>query len=270
MRTKILERALWVTVIPLLALGAAVSSERSERVFYVVEEEVVEPALAQRYETGVRILVAGMRRSKLGPELGWTTAQRGQSYFYVFTVRSLDELDPRSPVTERRFQEILQGVGDETAKKFGSMTVPSPVRSVRMFVLEPVEEFSYRPARPVVEEPKLVFQEFHRVRHDMVEPYKAVIRRMLKALHKASYPIAWTAYRSVLGEGRGFFGEGRYYYYVAPFDRPSQIYQEHAFGAALEKALGKEGAQELLAEEMKCLEGFEQTELKLRPDMSPN
>ena len=270
MREKMLERAIWLTVILLLVMGPAVSSEQSERLFYVIEEEVVEPALAERYETGVRILVEGMRRAKLGRELGWTTAQRGQSYFYIFTVRSLDELDPRSPVTEGRFRKIMQGVGDETAKKFGEMTIPSPVRSVSMFVLEAVDEFSYRPARSVVEEPKFVFQELHRVRHDRIELYKAVIRRMLKALHKADYPIAWTAYRSVLGEGRGFFGEGRYYYYIAPFDRPSRIYQEHAFGAALEKALGKEGAQKLLADEMKCLEGFEQTEFRLRPDMSPN
>lgn len=255
-------------IVLLLGISSTGWSQKPAPVFYVIEEEVVDPTLMARYETGVKTLVEGLRRAGLDPELGFATSQRGQSFFYLFTIRSLDELNPRSPVTQLRFQKMIQAAGEETAQKFVAMTVPSPVRSVRLSVLESVSEFSYQPAVSAVKEPKFMLQEEHRVRHDMIEPYKAVMKRLIEAMHKAGYPIGWTAYRSVIGEGRGFFGEGRYYYYVAPFDHPSQIHEQHQFGAALEKALGKEGAQQLLAEEMKCLEGFEQREFRRRPDLS--
>ena len=48
----------------------------------------------------------------------------------------------------------------------------------------------------------------------------------------------------------------------------SQFFEQYWFGAALAKALGKEGAQQYSADEMNCLQGFENFACTLRADLS--
>ena len=102
----------------------------------------------------------------------------------------------------------------------------------------------------------------------MHDQYDALIGRLIEAMRKAEYPFGWSAFRTVIGEGRTFYGRPRTYYYVAPFYSMSQFFEQYWFGTALEKALGKEGAQQYSAGQMNCLQGFEDFACTLRSDLS--
>ena len=83
-----------------------------------------------------------------------------------------------------------------------------------MFILERVAEFTYEVPNSVVEAAKHAFLDIHYVRTGQAEPYKAATRRLMEAVRKADYPLGWSAYRMVIGEGTTFYGEGKVYCYV--------------------------------------------------------
>ena len=234
--------------------------------FVAVEVEDVDVAQADRYEQGIGTLVRSMREAKLGSEFQWHASQHDSSYFYSFPLNSLQDLDPDTGVTRQRYQHLLASVNPDAAKEFSMATVQS-VQATRLFVLERVAEFTYQAPSSVVEAPKHAILDIHYLRTGQAEPYKAAIRRLMAAVGKADYPIGWSAYRMVIGEGKTFYGEGKVYYYVVPFDNPSQFYEQHSFQAALVKALGEDGARELLLDERRCLVKLETFEHRRRPDL---
>lgn len=234
--------------------------------FLAVEEEVVSTALAAQYEQGIKALLAAMRNAGFGAEYNWNTSQHNQSYFYTFPAESLNDLDPATGAAQQRFQRLLSAIGLDAAKEFAALSVP-PVQLSRLSVLERVDEFTYQPANSVVSAPKLAILDVHRVRADKIEPYLDSIHRLLAAVRKVEYPIGWTAWRTVIGEGKTFYGAGRDYTYFVPFDSHTQFYEQHSFAAALEKALGADGAWQLLLAERQCLLGLEAFEHRLRPDL---
>lgn len=240
-------------------------SETKSR-FIGLEVEDVHVALAMQYEEAVQSLVDSMGEAKLGPEFGWHASQYNMAYSYAFPLQSLDDLDPATGATKVRFGELLKAVDPEAAKKFASGTSKS-VHASRLSILERVPEFNYEASHCVVEAPKHAIVDMHRVRGDSVEKYKESIRNLLGAVRKVDYPISWSAYRVVVGEGKTFYGEGRIYYYVVPFDSPYQFYEEHSFAAALYKALGEDGSKELMFEERSCLLEIEALEHRWRSDM---
>jgi hypothetical protein len=262
-----LARAFLLGVILLMSGLLAWSQQPPTPKFYAVEEEVIDPALTEPYEQGIKLMVEAMRKAKLGPEWNWGASHYGQSYFYVFTVSSLGDVDPQSSLMRQRGEQLLQAVGKETFDQFERLTSPA-IQSDRLSVMEPMEAHSYRPAKSVVKESTYRFVEVHRVRADMLEQYKAVLSRYVAAMRAADYPLGWSAYRIIVGEGRSFYGQGRTFYYVLPFDSMSQFYEQYSFGAALEKALGKEGAKQLVADQMKCLAGLAYFDTRRRADLS--
>ncbi len=235
--------------------------------FLAVEEEVVSTALAAQYEQGIKVLLAAMSKNGLGAEHNWNASQHNQSYFYSFAVDSLSDLDPATGVAQSRFEQLLTAIESDAAKEFAARSVP-PVLSSRLSVVEWVEEFTYQPANSVVSAPKLAILDVHRVRADKIEQYKDAINRLLDAVSKVEYPIGWVAWRTVIGEGKTFYGVGRDYTYVVEFDGHAQFYEQHSFAGALEKALGVDGAGQLLLDERQCLLGMEAFEHRLRPDLS--
>lgn len=247
--------------------GTPTSSLQSARQLFVVEQEWINPALTEQYEEGVRFALAGMRKARLGPEMNWDAAQHHSSYFYIFQVQSLDELDLLSPRMKQRTQQLGKAMDEAAARRFAGLTTPA-IRGNHLSVLEPVAEFSYQPASSVVKAPRYNYVDIVRVQAGKVEQFKAVTGRIIEALRKADYPIGFTAFRTVIGDGKVFFDEGRTYYFVAPYDNRSQFYEQHPFSGALEKGLGKQDAERLLAEYLKCLNGHESYDYQRRPDLS--
>ena len=240
-------------------------SENKTR-FVALEVEDVDVARADQYEQGVRGLIQAMRQAKLGREFEWHASQYNLSYFYSFPLSSLADLDPETGVTQQRFKQLLAAVDPDVAKEFSQATVQS-VQATRLFVLERVAEFTYEASNSVVKSPKHAILDIHHVRTGQLEPYKAAIHRLMAAVRRANYPIGWAAYRVLIGEGKTFYGEGKVYYYVVAFDSPTQFYEQHSFAGALAKALGEDGARQLLLDERRCLVSLEASEHRLRPDL---
>ena len=234
--------------------------------FVAVEVEDVDVAQADRYEQGIGTLIRSMREAKLGSEFQWHASQHNSSYFYSFPLTSLQDLDPDTGVTRQRYQHLLASVNPDAAKEFSMATVQS-VQATRLLILERVAEFTYEALSSVVEAPKHAILNIHYLGTGQAEPYKAAIRRLMAAVRKADYPIGWSAYRMVIGEGTTFYGEGKVYCYVVPFDNPSQFYEQHSFQGALVKALGEDGARELRWDERRCLVKLEAFEHRRRPDL---
>lgn len=70
------------------------------------------------------------------------------------------------------------------------------------------------------------------------------------------------------GKEKLFYGTGRNYTYFVPFNNHAQFYEQYSFAGALEKALGANGAWQLLLDERQCLLGMDAFEHRLRPDLS--
>ncbi len=242
-------------------------SSSSPRIFRVVEEEAVDPALARHYEEGIALFVEAMRRAQVGPELNWVASKHGQTYYYVFTIASLEDLDPQAAHVQQRTQRLMEAVGEKTVSRFMELVAPA-IRGNQLYVLEPVENYSFRPTESVVKDPKYVFIEIHRLRADMIDQYDQVMERFIEAVRRIDHPLGWSAYRTITGDGRPFHVAGRTYYYISPYDSKSQFYEEHWFGAVVEQALGTEGAKQLGADMMKCLVGLETFDHSLRSDLS--
>lgn len=238
----------------------------AESRFAAVEVEDVDVARADLYEEGIRALVRSMSDANLGPEFRWDATQHRFSYFYSFPLDSLQDLDPRTGVNEQRSRQLLASVDPDAARQFTTATAQS-VQATRLFILERVAEFSYEASSSVVVAPQHAIRNIHYVRTGQTERYKAVIRRLVAAVGTAGYPIGWSAYRMVIGEGTTFYGEGKVYCYVVPFDNPSQFYERHPFQGALVRALGEDGARELRSDERRCLVKLEGVEHRLRPDL---
>jgi hypothetical protein len=134
--------------------------------------------------------------------------------------------------------------------------------------MERLESYSYLPANSLIRQPKFAFVDVHRVRADMHGPYQALVRGLVEAMCSAGYPFGWSAFRTVIGEGRTFYGPSRTYRYVVLFDDMYQFFGEHWFGAALEKAFGADGVKQYSATEKSCLQGFENFTSTLRADLS--
>lgn len=258
-----------VLILPLMigGSGSGTLAQQPAPRFFVVEEEVVDPARTEQYEQAMKTIVEAMKKARIGTEASWNASQHGQSHFYIFTAQSLDELDLQSTRLQRVQKQMKEGIDADTYRRFVATIVPA-VQSTRLFALERAEDFGYQPANSVVKDPKYSFVQVHRVRADMRDQYRTLISRTIEALRKVGYPIGWRAFRVVIGEGRAFFDEGRTYYYVARYDSQSQFYEQHPLSAALENALGKEGAKQLTSELMKCLEGIEAYDSKHRPDLA--
>lgn len=239
----------------------------AESRFVAVEVEDVDVAQADRYERGIETLVRSMREANLGSEFEWSASQHDFSYFYSFPLTSLQDLDPDTGVIQQRFQRLSASVDPDAADAF-SIATARAVQATRLFILERVAEFTYEAPNSVVEAARHAFLDIHYVRTGQAEPYKAATRRLMEAVRKADYPLGWSAYRMVIGEGTTFYGEGKVYCYVVPFDSPSQFYEQHSFQGAMVQALGEESARELLMDERRCLVKLEGSEHRLRPDLS--
>lgn len=232
--------------------------------YVAVQEEVVDPACSADYERWIKHLVKTMYegQSRSG---NWQAGKHNQSYYYVFPIESLNEVGPESGS-----QLWFQGVTESPVRK-ASQVAPlsiSGVRSTRLSVLEWVEKYNYSPSASVVRAPMFAFIDVHQVRADMQDQYDALVTSMVEAMRKVEYPFAWSAFRTIIGEGRTFYGPRRTYHYVLLFDNMYQFFEQHWFGAALGKALGTEGARQYSETEKKCLQRFENFTCTLRSDLS--
>ena len=224
------------------------------------EEEKINPALEFEYERGVTGLAEAIRTSKANKEWSWESSSRHGTYYYVWPLRSVEVLDDKSEQAQHRQKMLWDEVGQATYEKWATIYRPA-VRTTKTYVLERLDDLSYQPASSAVHDPKFVFIDIHRVRNDRLPQYKAVIARFVEAVRKSGYPIGWTAYRSIIGEAR-------MYCYFSPLDSQSQFYEKFPFPTALEKSLGKDGAEQLEKDIRDCMETYEYFDARLRPEMS--
>jgi hypothetical protein len=234
--------------------------------YFAVEEEVVDPPLSEGYEEGIKLLVRAMHDNQSSSDANWSAAKHNQSYFYVFRVESVNDLDPESGLIQERFRNLMQ-TSSSKLQKFASLTIPA-VSSVRLLLAERLEGLSYTPASSIVRDPRFAFVDVHRVRGDMHDQYEALVTRLIGAMRKIGYPFAWSAFRTIIGDGRTFYGPPRNYHYVVLFDDWRQFFHQHSFSAALEEALGADGAQQYSGAQRKCLQGFENFTCAIRSDLS--
>lgn len=239
----------------------------TESRFVAVEVEDVDVAQADRYERAIETLIRSMREANLGSEFQWNASQHDFSYYYSFPLTSLQDLDPDTGVIQQRFRRLSASIDPDAADAF-SMVTARAVQATRLFILERVAEFTHEAPNSVVEAAKHAFLDIHYVRTGQAEPYKKATRRLMAAARKSDYPLGWSAYRMVIGEGTTFYGEGKVYCYVVPFDSPSQFYEQHSFQGAMVQELGEESARELLMDERRCLVKLETSEHRLRPELS--
>jgi hypothetical protein len=267
-----MENGKWAAVLLVLLLGGSTVSTMAQQPpppaarFFIVEEEVIDPALIDQYEQALKTIIAEMKKAKFGPEANWNASEHGQSRNYIFGAQSLADIEPQSSRLQQIRQQFKEKIDADVYRRFIAAVAPA-VLSVRLFALEKADGYDYQPANSIVKDAKYSFVQIHRVRVDQREQYKSVMTRTIDALKKVRYPIGWNAFHIVAGEGRAFFDDGRTYYYVARFDSHSQLYDQNSLAAALESALGKEGAKQLHSDLMKTLEGIETYDNKLRPDL---
>src|SRR5688572_11815596 len=234
------------------------------RRYLAVQEEVVDPASSTDYERWIKHLVKTMYESQSGSG-NWQAGKHNQSYYYVFPIDSLNDVGPDS-----QFQLPFHGVW-KTSGEEAPQLAPFPisgVRSTRLSVLERLESYSYSPSSSVVREPRFAFVDVHQVRADMQGQYDALVTSLVEAMRKVEYPFRWSAFRTIIGEGRTFHGPPGTYHYVVLFDSMYQFFEQHWFGSALGKALGTEGARQYSKTEKQCLQGFENFTCTLRSDLS--
>ncbi|CAN5772178.1 hypothetical protein BH20ACI3_BH20ACI3_32670 [soil metagenome] len=232
--------------------------------YVAVQEEVVDAASSADYERWIKHLVRTRYENPSGRGT-WQAGKHNQSYYYVFPIDSLNDVG-----LESRFQLWFQGVSEthsQEAAQVAALPI-SGVRSTRLSVLERMEKYSYSPSTSVVRAPMFAFVDVHQVRADMQDQYDALVTSLVEAMRKVEYPFAWSAFRTIIGEGRTFYGPPRTYHYVVFFESMYQFFEEHWFGAAMGKALGTEGARQYSDTEKKCLQGFENFTCKLRSDLS--
>ena len=242
------------------------AAQDTARTLYVVEQEDIDPALTAEYEEGVRLAVAAMQEADLGSDMSWVATQFQSSYFYVFQVESLAELDLDSPRAQARSAQLATAMDEATFAEFASLTTPA-IRGNHLSVMEPVPEFSYQPSESVVENPQFNHVVTARVQAARVEQFEQATAEIVAAAGESGYPLAFNTYRTVIGDGRVFFDRGRTYYFIVPFDSRSQFYEEHPFGAALAEAVGEERANQLLADQLGSVLSMETHDYRLRPDM---
>ena len=258
-------RSLWLLPLGLLAWQGCMAQEAA-RTLYVVEREDIDPALTAQYEEGVQLAVAAMQEANLGSDMSWVATQYQSSYFYVFQVGSLAEIDLDSPQARARSAQLATAMDEATFAQFASLTTPA-IRGNHLSVMEPVPEFSYEPADSVVENPQFNHVVTLRVQAARAEQFEQATAEILAAIRESDYPIRFNAYRTVIGDGRVFFDRGRTYYFIAPFDSRSQFYEEHPFNTALAEVVGAERAAQLLGDQLSTLLTIETHDYRLRPDM---
>ncbi len=263
--TRIIRRLL---LLPLgLLAWQGCEARQAARTLYVVEQEDIDPALAPQYEEGVQLAVAAMQEANLGSDMSWVATQYQSSYFYVFQVGSLGEIDLDSPQAQARNAQLATAMDEATFAQFATLTTPA-IRGNHLSVMEPVPEYSYEPADSVVENPQFNHVVTLRVQAARVEQFEQATAEIIAAIRESAYPIGFNTYRTVIGDGRVFFDRGRTYYFIVPFDSRSQFYEEHPFGAALEEAVGAERAAQLLGGQLSSVVTMETHDYRLRPDMS--
>lgn len=258
-------RSLWLLLLGLLAWQGCEAQEAA-RTLYVVEQEDIDPALNSQYEQGVQLAIAAMQKANLGSDMSWGATQYQSSYFYVFQVGSLAELDLNSRQARARGAQLATAMDEATFAQFATLTTPA-IRGNHLSVMEPVPEFSYAPADTVVENPQFNHVVTLRVQAARAEQFEQATAEILAAIRKSDYPIGFNAYRTVIGDGRVFFDRGRTYYFIAPFDTRSQFYEEHPFNEALAEAVGAERAAQLLGDQLNSLLSMETHDYRRRPDM---
>ena len=233
--------------------------------FYVVFIETVDPKLIQEYDEGIAFLVEKMYAANIDFE-SWAASQHNESYYWILGINSLDELQTVN--NRRRVKRLMEAVGADNRDRWAATTGPA-VTSTATFVVERVEELSYQPKKSIVENPKYANVDIQEILGTQnTGEYKALIMRALDAARKAEYPLPWSAYQVVIGDGGTCYGDPNAFYYVTPFETMSQYYEEHPFLSALEKTLGKKEARKLLNDVMKCQEKVEKFDFKLRPELS--
>ena len=197
-----------IRILLLLPLGLLAwqgcEAQQAARTLYVVEQEDIDPALTAQYEEGVQLAVAAMQEANLGSDMSWVATQFQSSYFYVFQVGSLGEIDLDSPQARARGEQLATAMDEATFARFASLTTPA-IRGNHLSVMEPVPEFSYEPPNSVVENPQYNHVVTLRVQAARVAQFEQATAEIVAAARESGYPIGFNTYRTVIGDGTGLF-----------------------------------------------------------------
>jgi hypothetical protein len=249
-----------VAVALLLVVGSTVPTavageEEKSPVYLVVHYDEVEPSMSDEYEANGKAWVEAFTEKEMGEEWTWWAYSRpGFTYAYVFTMPDYAYLDAQ-PEREKMMAEAL---GEEKMKELmGDM---GAIRSHHSEILKASPELSYHPEESIVEQGNFVQVDVHNVKPAMNEQFKDAVKRAVAAFEKAGAKLGFDAYEIEFGQGS--------YSFVTFAESAAQFYSQPNAGAILAEAEGPEFAEKLFAEWRDCIDGFETSDWRYRPDMS--
>ncbi len=119
--------------------------------------------------------------------MSWVATQYQSSYFYVFQVGSLGEIDLDSPQAQARSAQLATAMDEATFAQFATLTTPA-IRGNHLSVMEPVPEYSYEPADSVVENPQFNHVVTLRVQAARVEQFEQATAEIIAAIEGIGLP----------------------------------------------------------------------------------
>lgn len=221
----------------------------------VVDHATIDPAEVEEFEAWFKDWVAVFQGSGLGVDHNWyTSSGPGFNYVWVSPISDYSVLGAR----EARQKEMVEAVGEEKiGQLFSKMHL---MKSHHRELLRMRPELSSSGKADADLAPGFIRVEVHYVRPGMEEPYEALVKRVVEIVTKADQPHGWDGYAVEFGEGS--------YVYTSIASTAAEYYKRPTVPQILMKALGEEGAGKILSEWRECISQVDQSDARVRPELS--
>lgn len=247
-------RSKWM-VVSLAALGVvALALPAAAQTPYIsVHYDEIEPASANDYEANGRDWVAAFSEAGLGAEHGWRGYTSDFTYAWVADMPDFAFMDGEA----ERFAAAGAAVGEEKMK---GLLAGGSSRSHYTEVWKYEPELSYAPNGVPTSGMTYINVGVHHVKPGMNDEYKAVVKDVIAALAKIKAEATFVGYSIALGQGS--------YAYVSWGADRAALHARAPMGALLAEAVGPEAAQALFDRWMSSINGVEERDWAMRPELS--
>jgi len=239
-----------IALLGALALAPTVGAQAP---YISVHVDEIEPANSSAYEANSREWVAAFTAAGLGADQGWRGYTSGFTYAWVADMPNFAYMDS----IEERFAAAGAAVGKE---KMAELMEGGSPRSHYTEIWKSEPEMSYLPNGEPPSDMAYINVGTHHVKPGMDDEYKAVVKDVVAALTKIKADAAFVGYNIALGRGS--------YAYVSWGADRGALHSRLPMAAMLAEALGPEGAQELWDRWTRCINGTEERDWAIRPELS--
>jgi hypothetical protein len=239
-----------IAMLGALALAPAVAAQAP---YISVHIDEIEPANSTAYEANGREWVAAFTEAGLGADQGWRGYTSDFTYAWVADMPNYAYMDGE----RERFAAAAAAVGEE---KMAALEAGGSSRSHYTEVWKFEPEMSYLPEGPPTSGMTYINVGTHHVKPGMDDEYKAVVKDVVAALTKIKADAAFAGYSIALGRGS--------YAYVSWGADRGALHSGPEMGAMLVEALGPEGSREIWDRWTRCINGTEERDWAIRPELS--